>query len=175
MIEQAVQARHADVEHALDVAAHQLRRDGGFLGHGQVGGAAAEDGDAGLFRLITPVDGDAARGLVVDRVLDLGRDGLVRQPVRARDEHAVGAFDEAAGDLGGLRGLLSLRQDDLRERVAQRAVVVDLGETDVLVREQAQVIDGRLNARRAGGDAFEQLAQLLLVDRRTSGADSEAV
>jgi hypothetical protein len=43
-------------------------------------------------------------------------------------------------------------------------VVVDLGETDVLVGQQAQRLGGGLDARRARRDALKQLAQLLLVD-----------
>jgi hypothetical protein len=43
-------------------------------------------------------------------------------------------------------------------------MVVYLGEAHVLVREQAQLIDGGFDARRARRDALKQFAELLLVD-----------
>jgi hypothetical protein len=43
-------------------------------------------------------------------------------------------------------------------------MVIDLGKADVLVREQPQFGDCDLDAGGAGRNAFEQGAQLLLVD-----------
>ena len=54
-------------------------------------------------------------------------------------------------------------------------MVVDLGEADVLVWEQAQLADGGLDAGRTRRDAFEQRAQTLLVDWSTSEADVAAL
>jgi hypothetical protein len=45
-------------------------------------------------------------------------------------------------------------------------MVIDLGEADVLVGQEAQLLDSGLDARSTGGDAFEKMAQLLLVDLR---------
>lgn len=47
-------------------------------------------------------------------------------------------------------------------------MVVDLGEANVLVGEQAQLVDGGLDGGRARRDALEQLAQLVLVDGSAS-------
>jgi hypothetical protein len=50
-------------------------------------------------------------------------------------------------------------------------VVVNLGEADVLVREQAQVFDRGLDAGRARRDGIEEVAKLLLVDGAASGRE----
>jgi SAM-dependent methyltransferase len=47
-------------------------------------------------------------------------------------------------------------------------VVIDLGEADVLIGEQAELVDSGLDGRRAGGDALQELAEPLLVDRGAS-------
>jgi hypothetical protein len=46
--------------------------------------------------------------------------------------------------------------------------VVDLGEPDVLVGQQAQLRDGGLDAGGARSDALEESAELLLVDSSAS-------
>ena len=45
LAEQAVEAGDADVVEPIDVVAHQLGRDGGFLGDRQVGRAGRDDQD----------------------------------------------------------------------------------------------------------------------------------
>jgi hypothetical protein len=54
-------------------------------------------------------------------------------------------------------------------------MVIDLGEADVLVREQAQLFDRRFDARRAGSDRIEEMTKLLLVDGGPSFSDVAAV
>jgi hypothetical protein len=146
VVEQAVDTGDTDVVDALDFGAHELGSDGGLLCDGQVGGAAAEHGDAGSASLAAAVDSDGAGGLVVGGVREGGAHGLVRFERGAGDEHAVGAFGEAGGDRGGLVGRLALGEDDLGEGVTEGAVVVDLGEPDVLVGEEAQFFEGGLDA-----------------------------
>ena len=53
---------------------------------------------------------------------------------------------EALADGGDLLRRLTQPQDDLGQVVAQRAVVVDLGEAYVLVRQVAQLVDGGVDA-----------------------------
>jgi len=47
-------------------------------------------------------------------------------------------------------------------------VVVDLGEADVLVRQQTQLVDSGLDAGRARRDGFQKFAQLPLIDSDAS-------
>ena len=101
---------------------------------------------------------------MVRRVRYCCADGPEADGAGASDQQASRALGEPLGDLGYLFRRLALAQYDLRERVAQGAVVVDLGEADVLVWEQAQLFDGGLDGGRARGDALEQLLKFLLVD-----------
>jgi hypothetical protein len=93
----------------------------------------------------------------------------------ARDEQAVGPLCEATGYLSRLLGRLPLREDDLGQGVAEPAMVIDLGEADVLVRQEAQLFDRRFDARRAGSDRIEEMTKLLLVDGGPSFSDVAAV
>jgi hypothetical protein len=56
----------------------------------------------------------------------------------------------------------------LRTGVAQGAVMIELGEAEVLERQQPQPFHRRLDTRRARGDAFQQLAQSALIDDSAS-------
>jgi hypothetical protein len=101
---------------------------------------------------------------VVGGVAEDGLDGGEVVGRGARDENTAGAFGEAGGDLSGLFGGLAHREDGLREGVAEGAMVVDLGEADVLVGEETQLLDGGFDACRAARDALEEITKLLLVD-----------
>ena len=63
---------------------------------------------------------------------------LPRRLVGARDEHAMAARADARGDGGDLLRRLAQTEDDLREALADRAVVVDAGKAEVLVGRFAE-------------------------------------
>jgi hypothetical protein len=163
MIEQAVDPGDTDVVDAPDVTPHDLSGNRGFFCDGKIGGAAAEDGDAGLLRPGATIDRDGASGFVVHGVwhgfLNLVETALIR----SRNQDAIRAAGEARGNFRDLPGRLSLSQDDLRKGVAEGAMMVDLCETDVLVGQQAQLRNGGLDACGAGGDALQKISNLMLV------------
>ncbi len=91
VMDEAVQAGDADIEDAADAGAHFLGDDGGFLGHGDIGGAGAEDGDeAGGGGGGADIERDNPGGLVIDGFREgfaddfiLGRGGAGGQYVLA--------------------------------------------------------------------------------------------
>src|SRR5581483_11739944 len=65
-----------------------------------------------------------------------------------------------------LLGRLALAEDDLRQVVAQGAVVVDLGEADVLIRQVPQFVESGVDAERAGRHGVEEGAELVVYGKR---------
>lgn len=72
---------------------------------------------------------------------------------------------EAGPDGGDLRRGFALTQHDLGEGVAQAAMVIDLGEAEVFVREAAQVVEGGVDAQRAGRYSAEKGPELVVYGR----------
>jgi len=159
-----LEAGHAHVVDALHGAAHELGGDRGLLGHRQVGGAGAEDGDAGYGRFSTPVQGDAPGGLVVGGVGEVLFEGGEDVGADPGHQEAAGAFRQPGGDGHHLLRCLALAQHYLRQVVAEGAVVVQLGEAQVFVGEEAQVLQRVLYGGRAGGYRLQELAQPLRID-----------
>ena len=86
--QQAVDARHADVEETLDLVPHELGRDRRLLGHGHVRGPRGDDQDRPLsrhLRLLRPDHRDPRLG-VEHRVLELPLDRRSLRLVEARDQ-----------------------------------------------------------------------------------------
>ena len=118
VVQQAVYARHPDVEQALDARPEQLRCYRGLLGYGHVGRARAHDQDVALvfgrWRLLA--EGDDARHLVIT--------GLRQRPRTAWYVRRIGAGGDderilEAQPLHDLRYLfrcLPLREHHLRAR-----------------------------------------------------------
>ena len=99
-----MQAGHADVADALDAVAHDFGGDGGFLGHGQIARAGADDGDgAGAFARGLFFDGDAARDFVMDGALEFFAQRARMFGGDAGDEDALLALEEFGGDADDLR------------------------------------------------------------------------
>jgi hypothetical protein len=105
---------------------------------GEVRGAGADDGDTRQQGLRVPINDGGAADFVV---LGIGDDGLQRAigvAIEARDQEAPGLFDKALADRRNLVRRLAEAQHDLRDVVADAAVVVDLGESEVFVWQVTQ-------------------------------------
>ena len=161
--QQPVNARHAHVVQTHHAAAQGLGGDRRLLRHGDVAGSAGADHHvARAVRLRhRPRDADAADRAVVQRMAAHHDFGLLRiqsgdqRGALARGLHAV---QDAADLLGGL----ALAVDHLGRALAQRAVVVHLGVTDVrkgLGFERVQRLLGRKLPRL---HPFEKLQCFLL-------------
>lgn len=81
-----------------------------------------------------------------------------------RHEQARGMHCQRLNDRGHLLRRLALREDDLRKALAQAAVVVELGESEVLVGERAKARLGVADRQRAVCDLAQQLFEGLLFD-----------
>src|SRR3990172_1898195 len=122
VVEEAVDAGDTDVADHGRLAAEQAGGERRLLGDGQVGGAGANDADAGQQGLRRPVDNrDAGEGVV----LGVGHDalqGAKAGAVEAGDEETAALGDEALADRGDLLRRLALTEYDLGQVVAQAAV-----------------------------------------------------
>jgi len=69
----------------------------------------------------------------------------------------------AFGDGDDLRASLALGEDDFGNSLAKRAMMVDLGEAEVLVGKPPQELERRGNRAPAAADVVEQLRKPLLI------------
>jgi hypothetical protein len=69
--------------------------------------------------------------------------------IRARDEHVVRVFEQAPGNGDNLLRGLAFAEDHLRHAVAQRAMVVHLGEAQIFERHVAQAVQRAVHIHRA--------------------------
>jgi len=75
------------------------------------------------------------------------------------DERRLTAPDDAIDDRDDLRHRLPLAEDHLGEAAAQLAVVVDLREAEILVRQLTETLERRVDRERAAPDAAQEAAQ----------------
>ena len=80
-----------------------------------------------------------------------------------RDQHIARVFQETAGNCRNLFGRFPLGEDDLRDAVAQSAVMVDLGKTQVLERHVAHTFESGLDIRLTTTDLLQKRSQLVLI------------
>ena len=93
----------------------------------------------------------SARGIVSER----GGDGGVLFLGGSRGQHVAAVGGEAGEDVGYLAGRFALGKDHLGHALAQGAMVVELGETEVLEGQVTEALDGFV-----GGEAlFFELAR----------------
>ena len=78
----------------------------------------------------------------------------------AGDENVFRAREQGIGDSDDLFGRFAEAEDDFRHPVAQHAVVIDLGEAEILEGHVAHAFHGFVNAAGAAADAFEERAKL---------------
>jgi hypothetical protein len=74
----------------------------------------------------------------------------------ARDQHvACAAFEKLRGDGDDLLGSFAQTEDHFRHPVAQRAVVIDAGEAEVLEGQVLHPLQGRIYIGRSAAHLFE--------------------
>jgi hypothetical protein len=99
-------------------------------------------------------------------VSECGGDGGVLFFGGSRGQHVAAVGGEAAEDAGDLTGRFALGKDHLGHALAQGAMMVELGETQILKGQVAQALYGFVGREALFSDLLEQLAQGLGVHRR---------
>jgi hypothetical protein len=171
MAEQAVNARDADVGEQAGVGAQRASGHDGFLRHRQVTRARGDDDHAtGGRRRLTrgqPERAGQAVLLALRKVLGqvgrlLGIDACGQAMLPVLDQLADNVADPLAG--------LPLAEDNLGEAAAVAPVQVDVGEAELGDRRGAELLQRRVDVKRAGTHGVEQIAQLMCIHRCPSFA-----
>ena len=139
--EKTVQAGDPDVIETIDRIAHELRRNRGLFGDGQIRGAGGRDDDG-------PAPGGHVAGAqrngprlgVEQGGWQSFGDGRVCFKRGAGHQEGVAGGGDAFGDGGDLLRGLALAKNDLGETLAEAPLVVHPGEPEVLDRLLAQIL-----------------------------------
>jgi len=164
MGKQAVNSGDSYVVDVLDVIAHQFRGDDCFFGYGDVTGSGGYDHDHALaVRLAVALEDDGASEWTIvglgHMVSECGGDGGVLFFGGSCGQHVAAVGGEAGEDVGYLAGRFALGEDHLGHALAQGAMMVELGETQVLEGQVAQALYGFVGGEALFSDLVEQLAQ----------------
>ena len=90
-------------------------------------------------------------------------DALGNVARRPRHERPLAPCGDPRNDCFDLFGRFARPVDSLREAPAERAVMVDLGEAQILVGQCREAVDGLLRRDAAGADGLEQLFEALRI------------
>ena len=150
VVQQPVQTGHAHVGYSLHLGADKLGGDRGLRRNRKIGGAGGQDGDSGQARVVNaPVYDDTSRHLVVTRVVDTLARGVEGIGRGTGHEEAVGTSQDRGCNCRDLLRRLALPEYHFWETLSNRAVVIDLGELDVLVGEVPELRDDLIDGETA--------------------------
>src|SRR5712692_4536744 len=154
MPEEPMQPGHADIVDGLGAVAHHFRGQAGLLGDRDIAGAGREGQNQPLARArMAAPDGNRPRKRMEFRLAAQPPYGTIDAFAGARNQDVVLGSPRAqhsADNPGDLLRSLARGEDGLGKTLAQRAVVVNLGEAEVFKRQVAQPLDG-LRDRKAPG------------------------
>ncbi len=165
--EQPMDAGDADVVQARDAVARQLGRQRRFLGDRQVGRAGSnhQDLSAADDRRRRVNDRRTRACAEYDRLGNAARNRAAGSGSR-RVISTLWPIVEAARDLDDLFRRLACAENHFGKAGAQGAVMIDLGEAEVVERQRAQLIERGIGAERAGAHLAQQVFQALGVHTR---------
>jgi hypothetical protein len=162
MGEQAVNSGDSDVIDMLNFVAHHFGGDYRFFGYRDVAGSGGDDHDhalAALLILAIALEHDgASQGTKFGAVHGGGYRGVLFGG-RSGREHVAALSGQAAEDLRYLPWRFALSKNYLGHALAQGAMVVDLGKTQVLKGQVAQPLDGLVGRDALFPDLIEQLTE----------------
>jgi hypothetical protein len=170
LAEQPVQARHTNVIHAVDGIAHNLRCNGRLFGNREIGRAGGSDhDDAAALRCRMCFERDAAGGFMEMRVGQHGGHGAVSVCGGPRYQQVLAGVGQRTRNDGDLVGRLALSEHDFGKSLADVAVMIDAGESQILkgflAQELKELLVGCLRRGSAGLHRVKQGAQLLAIHR----------
>jgi hypothetical protein len=148
----------------LDVITHQLRGDDCFFGYWDVTGSGGHDHDHALaVRLAIALEDDGAREWTIvglgPMVSECGGDGGVLFFGGSRGQHVAAVGGEAGEDFSHLAGRFALGKNHLGHALAQGAMMVELGETQVLKGQVTQALYGFVGGEALFSNLLEELAK----------------
>src|SRR6266852_9470714 len=164
MRQKAVDARDSDVIDMLNVVAHQFRGDDCFFGDRDVAGSSGHDHDHALaVQLAIALEHDGASDWpilwpILCQVHSGGDGGILFLGSPGR-EHVAAVGRQASEDVRHLARRFALGKNHLGHALAQGAMVVDLGETEVLKGQVTQALDGVVGREALFADLLEQPAK----------------
>ena len=170
IVHQAVNAGDSDVVDGVHVIAHQFRGDLGLFGDRDIAGAGADHGNSSFAAqgAVAPEADRPGKGQIFG-LRKLCGDQVGAFAVGAGNQNILSVSQQALGDGNHLPGCLALGEDHFRHAVAQGAVVVHLGKSQVFKRHVPHAPDSGIDIYRAGAHLLEQCAQLVLIhDARIS-------
>ena len=150
-------AGDADIVNRIDFVAHDFGGDPRLFRHRNVAGSRADHRDFAFApRLAVAPEADRARGREILGAIEFGVNPPGHFRGGAGDQDIAFPFEQFAGDADHVIGGFSQTEDHFRRAVAQGAVVVDFGKTDVLKGHMAQPRNRRFNIRCAAPNLFEE-------------------
>src|ERR1700687_2615828 len=179
MRQQAVDARDSDVIDMLNVIAHQFRGDDRFLGDRDVAGSGGHNHDHALaVSLAIALEHDGASDCaifwpmlwtilctILCQVHSGGDGGKLFLGSSGR-QYVAAVSGQAGEDVRHLARRFALGKNHFGHTLAQGAMVVDLGETEILKGQVAKALDGFVRRETLFADLLEQLAKGLGIHRR---------
>jgi hypothetical protein len=164
MGQQAVNAGDSYVIDVLNVVAHQFGGDYGFFSYRNVAGSGGHDHDYALAVLLAiALENDGARQWTILWAMhvagEFGGYGGVLFFGGSRGQHVAAVGGEADEDVGYLGWRFARGEDHLGHALAQGAMVVEFGETEVLKGQVTQALDGVVGREALFLDLVEELAQ----------------
>src|ERR1019366_910330 len=160
MGQEAVDAGDSYVVDVLDAVAHQFRGDDRFFGYRDVAGSRRHDYDHSLaLFLAVALEHDGPRQGTILGAGQGGGYGGVLFLGGAGCQHVAAVGGEAGEDVRYLAGRFALGKDHLGHALAQGAVVVELGETEVLKGQVTEALDGVVGGETLFSNLLEEMAK----------------
>src|SRR5580698_1839555 len=148
---------YTDVVKMLNVVAHDFGGGDGFFGHGNVTGAGGNDGD-GAFSvfLVIALEDDGTRQFAIFCLADFFSYGCELLFGGAGGQDVTAMLGQAGKNLRYLCRGLALAEYDFRHPRAQRAMVIELGESEVFKRQMAQAGHGLVGRELSAANLLEE-------------------
>src|ERR1039458_6423090 len=160
MGQQAVNAGDSDVIDMLNIVPHQFRGDDCFFGDWDVAGSCRHDHDHALAVLLAiALEHDSPSQWTILCAVYTGGDSGVLFFGGSRCQHVAAVGREAAEDFGYLAWCFALGKNDLGHALAQGAMVVELGETEVLKGQVTKALYGFVGGEALFSNLLEELAK----------------
>jgi hypothetical protein len=156
---QAMNAGDSDVVEVFDFIAHDFGGYDGFFRDGDVTGSGGDHGDDSLaIFLRIALQNDSAGEVAIFDGANFFLYGGKLFFAGARGQDVATVLGETGKNSCHLRRRLAFSEDDLGHAIAQGAVVIDFGETEIFKRQMAQAGDGIVGREFAVADLLEKLA-----------------